>query len=46
MQALGSIGYAALSDNVDALNDIMFRHPTHPLPVTLVGHTIPPSFLP
>ena len=42
MQALGSIGYAP-SDNVDALNDIMSRHPTHPLPVTPVGHTIPPS---
>ena len=41
MQALGSIGYAP-SDNVDALNDIMSRHPTHPLPVTPVGHTIPP----
>ena len=42
MQALGSIGYAP-SDNVDALNVIMFCHPTHPLPVTPVGHTIPPS---
>ena len=43
MRALGSIGYAA-SDNVDALNDVISRHPTHPLPTIPVGHIIPPPF--
>ena len=41
MRALGSSSYAP-SDNVDALKDIISRHPTHPLPTIPVGHVIPP----
>ena len=41
MRALGSSGYAP-SDNVDAVKDIISRHPTHPLPTIPAGHIIPP----